>query len=211
MRGKGGRTGSSGRYTGITPAYAGKRRVWFSSWPVPWDHPRACGEKLRRLRSSQPPPGSPPRMRGKAVFPARQHRTTGITPACAGKSRSHQKRTAWEGDHPRVCGEKKVMNLVLVRPLGSPPRMRGKGDGVPCADWQRGITPACAGKRGIPHAPEVPKRDHPRVCGEKGLCNRPSGHKAGSPPRMRGKGHGLQHIAPDAGITPACAGKSCST
>ena len=25
---------------------------------------------------------------------------------------------------------------------------------------------------------------------------------------MRGKDHGLQHIAPDAGITPACAGKS---
>ena len=31
----------------ITPACAGKRRVWFSSWPVPWDHPRVCGEKLR--------------------------------------------------------------------------------------------------------------------------------------------------------------------
>ena len=34
-------------YHGITPACAGKRRVWFSSWPVPWDHPRVCGEKLR--------------------------------------------------------------------------------------------------------------------------------------------------------------------
>ena len=34
-------------------------------------------------------------------------------------------------------------------------------------------------------------------------------NREGSPPRMRGKDHGLQHIAPDAGITPACAGKSC--
>ena len=33
-------------------------------------------------------------------------------------------------------------------------------------------------------------------------------NREGSPPRMRGKDHGLQHIAPDAGITPACAGKS---
>ena len=32
-------------------------------------------------------------------------------------------------------------------------------------------------------------------------------NREGSPPRMRGKDHGLQHIAPDAGITPACAGK----
>ena len=49
-------------------------------------------------------------------------------------------------DHPRVCGEKKRINLNLTKKEGSPPRVRGK---APCIreDLERmGITPACAGK-----------------------------------------------------------------
>ena len=46
------------------------------------------------------------------------------------------------------------------------------------------------------------------MCGEKAVGLDHQVDILGSPPRMRGKDHGLQHIAPDAGITPACAGKS---
>ena len=45
-----------------------------------------------------------------------------------------------------MCGEKDKAKEMGATTKGSPPRVRGKGDGVPCADWQRGITPACAGK-----------------------------------------------------------------
>ena len=50
---------------GITPAFAGKRPALSSSWPVPWDHPRMCGEKTPVQVMVEQPKGSPPRLRGK--------------------------------------------------------------------------------------------------------------------------------------------------
>ena len=50
-------------------------------------------------------------------------------------------------------------------------------------------------------------RDHPRVRGEKHREVAPCTDLEGSPPRARGKVHGIiKHILGD-GITPACAGK----
>ena len=68
VRGKGGRTGSSGRYTGITPAYAGKSdkhqraRSWLG------DYPRVCGEKSHSFPLAVAALGSPPRVRGKVLW-----------------------------------------------------------------------------------------------------------------------------------------------
>ena len=53
---------------GITPAYAGKRRI-FDGWRSrKMDHPRLCGEKRTAEKLVEHPPGSPPPMRGKAPF-----------------------------------------------------------------------------------------------------------------------------------------------
>ena len=71
---------------------------------------------------------------------------------------------------------------------GSPPPMRGK---VLLRCVQVGIsriTPAYAGKSAGCHIQPKPDRDHPRLCGEKGL------HRVSFPPVWR--------------ITPAYAGKS---
>ena len=92
--------------TGITPAHAGKSGAPTLATAATGDHPRVCGEKISQTRRNLPLGGSPPRMRGKAVFPARQHRTAGITPACAGKSSLRWAAIQTHGDHPRVCGEK---------------------------------------------------------------------------------------------------------
>ena len=71
---------------GITPAYAGKSLSVPTHGSRPGDHPCVCGEKLARLYSSVPVPGSPPRVRGKVEIDARKFNEAGITPACAGKS-----------------------------------------------------------------------------------------------------------------------------
>ena len=91
---------------------------------------------------------------------------------------------------------------------GSPPRMRGKVNGIMRHKPLLRITPVYAGKRSCWTASGVLRRDHPRVCGEKYACHQTMSGQQGSPPRMRGKGYltGFDFIAP--GITPAHAGKS---
>ena len=85
--------------------------------------------------------------------------------------------------------------------------MRGKGNLSGPFYSRSGITPACAGKRVRQHRRAGGKRDHPRVCGEKGSRYREIIRSMGSPPRVRGKDAVLFYMADPVGITPACAGK----
>ena len=70
-------------------------------------------------------------------------------------------------DHPRVCGEKLLLNVIPNSIKGSPPRVRGKGTEEIVVVQITGITPACAGKRPTQQRKQSSGRDHPRVCGEK--------------------------------------------
>ena len=70
------------------------------------------------------------------------------------------------------------------------------------------ITPAYAGKRSSPMFASFPKRDHPRLCGEKLLRENGSVYEIGSPPPMRGKVQTSLFVNLRWGITPAYAGKS---
>ena len=51
---------------GITPAYAGKSEAPASRYTYRQDHPRLCGEKVRKINAAGGFAGSPPPMRGKA-------------------------------------------------------------------------------------------------------------------------------------------------
>ena len=53
-----------------------------------------------------------------------------------------------------------------------------------------GITPAYAGKRCSDRPQLLRFEDHPRLCGEKLTSSKIYGINWGSPPPMRGKGHG---------------------
>ena len=135
-------------------------------------------------------PGSPPRMRGKAL---RFHATTGrtwITPAHAGKNAgtAHFPPVAW--DHPRTCGEKLMPCPISDDLAGSPPHMRGKAHLRLDQQRVQGITPAHVGKRHIRRRDSPGQRDHPRTYGEKSA----------------GLYRGLEP-----GITPAHAGKSVAS
>ena len=191
----------------ITPACAGKSasNVNFTFWSR--DHPRVCGEKLPLSRTATAPSGSPPRMRGKERLLPEKHTSSGITPACAGKSSTATRAARSTGDHPRVCGEKTARVLGGYKPAGSPPRMRGKGGDGGMGQHHHRITPACAGKSTVLGRIIAIGWDHPRVCGEKPalaamvsylvgsprVCGEkkkggsPEKSGLGSPPRMRGK------------------------
>ena len=73
-----------------------------------------------------------------------------------------------------------------------------------------GITPACAGNSyPLPLSTTV-HWDHPRLRGEQfGQKGKPNGYK-GSPPLARGTGYSFAKGKMGHGITPACAGNSCT-
>ena len=166
-----------------------------------------CGEKCPLSTTCCRPRGSPPRVRGKAAQSLGGTGKDGITPACAGKSRSMTDLSVASQDHPRVCGEKQLVAVSPKQKRGSPPRVRGKVPPVSHIVGQLGITPACAGKRRETTARTCAPRDHPRVCGEKLVLDAQHGLLEGSPPRVRGKGPCKDFYPPLRRITPACAGK----
>ena len=94
-------------FSGITPAYAGKRP--------------------RSVTTSPVSTGSPPPMRGKVSQHRKYNSNVRITPAYAGKSEKTPNREASGRDHPRLCGEKRMDEIKLKPCPGSPPPMRGKG------------------------------------------------------------------------------------
>ena len=96
--------------SGITPACAGKR-LWSLLFFTPlWDHPRVCGEKCLHSEQYLFVGGSPPRVRGKVLGRPGDRSQAGITPACAGKRCAQGSGGGANRDHPRVCGEKSVVN-----------------------------------------------------------------------------------------------------
>ena len=146
MRGEGQGYRLYAHVLGITPACAGRSTVklmFFMSAP---DHPRVCGEKLAgagRVRLSL---GSPPRVRGEVIVEHLHKLNCRITPACAGRSFVSESETRTTWDHPRVCGEKAVVNPKCQSDRGSPPRVRGEGGGKSKTPIGHRITPACAGR-----------------------------------------------------------------
>ena len=192
----------------ITPAHAGKRIGCKEIFLLTADHPRVCGEKGRGNGVNLWAGGSPPRVRGKPRCAPAFRTSSGITPACAGKTANKTLGAALYRDHPRVCGENQGVRLPSAHRQGSPPRVRGKPR---IRHWERhciGITPACAGKTAYDPQRRSRRADHPRVCGENRVVLREQHERLGSPPRVRGK-HDLPVYILDAGrITPACAGKT---
>ena len=147
MRGKA-RTASGTSTAGrITPAYAGKSFTRAVTSAVHGDHPRLCGEKIWQIQVLDISTGSPPPMRGKVAMLAKLIGKKGITPAYAGKSCRPPTEIITIGDHPRLCGEKAIIDFPFSCDWGSPPPMRGKAFAPSGILTMTRITPAYAGKR----------------------------------------------------------------
>ena len=72
--------------TWITPAGAGKTHFITIYSNATKDHPRRCGENLKRVSCHWAKPGSPPQVRGKPEYIPIPQKVYGITPAGAGKT-----------------------------------------------------------------------------------------------------------------------------
>jgi len=110
---------------GITPACAGNTLVIFSASDIFWDHPRLCGEYEVRFALELSGLGSPPLVRGIRSALCAGAFWTGITPACAGNTRTCSRVRKMNRDHPRLCGEYTPDDGYALREWGSPPLVRG--------------------------------------------------------------------------------------
>ena len=193
-------------HVGIIPARAGSSRPIRTSGCAIWGHPRVSGEQSR-FRSSAPlRSGSSPRVRGAGRHYPQADQPQGIIPACAGSRSASRPRPSTAGDHPRVCGEQFFWGALFSVLVGSSPRVRGAGHVLDGLQKLLGIIPACAGSRAWSTGPPVPRRDHPRVCGEQ-VCERcKEAVDEGSSPRVRGAAARLLNRRAGRGIIPACAG-----
>ena len=86
-------------------------------------------------------------MRGKAEKFGKFLQCGRITPAYAGKSSTEDRLIVFYKDHPRLCGEKFKIPVVV--------------------GYKNRITPAYAGKSAAARWACEPCEDHPRLCGEK--------------------------------------------
>ena len=167
-----------------------------------------CGEKEPSGAAAGCGLGSPPRVRGEDEDRTVAMPLERITPACAGRRWWSMPSMSSFWDHPRVCGEKAVVNPRFQSGIGSPPRVRGEVFRTNWLQRRRRITPACAGRSLHPFCQKSAQRDHPRVCGEKKGVDIVITHAFGSPPRVRGEARSVQKPEAVPGITPACAGRS---
>ena len=110
----------------------------------------------------------------------------GIIPADAGSTWGGCANWPWTGDHPRGCGEHVWGSRHKTIATGSSPRMRGALCSKDAVDGLDGIIPADAGSTTAWAKWSCPGQDHPRGCGEHGICGCAAKFGGGSSPRMRG-------------------------
>ena len=157
----------------------------------PWDHPRVCGEQLRRLMPPSAYQEPSPRVRGAGRGPLDQARFAGII--------------------PRVCGEQRSLQIRCAGATGSSPRVRGAAQRAVRQKCLRGIIPARAGSRPLPSVRPASRWDHPRACGEQPSYGEHMAHLSGSSPRVRGADLDTVVSLLVDGIIPARAGSSPTT
>ena len=113
--------------------------------------------------------------------------------------------------HPRGCGEEGPRGSDAGVVWETPPRVRGRGNGLRLLLPELGNTPAGAGKSLYELLFRVLGQKHPRGCGEELLPEPGIPVITETPPRVRGRVDydGAPGVTP--GNTPAGAGKSFHT
>ena len=151
---------------GIIPACAGSTRSAYCNAFAFRDHPRMCGEHPDSERWRVHYRGSSPHVRGALGGSDVGVIIGGIIPACAGSTFTTIDNGGILRDHPRMCGEHKVMVSVASIEEGSSPHVRGAPRRSRPARAVVGIIPACAGSTSSAAFSSAAFRDHPRMCGE---------------------------------------------
>ena len=111
VRGAQGRQQHGDSRRGIIPACAGSTGTDVGTPSNKRDHPRMCGEHVPPIRVGGAPSGSSPHVRG-ALRPRKiRLHIRGIIPACAGSTLRRWTGSVPSRDHPRMCGEHRILAI----------------------------------------------------------------------------------------------------
>ena len=196
------------RLAGIIPACAGSTIRYVAGALAPGDHPRMRGEHTYSAVAPWPQVGSSPHAWGALSGLRPVVVDVGITPACAGSTRSSPCGASPRGDHPRMRGEHEKHGNPSTCDGGSSPHARGVLITCALLPCCVGIIPACAGSTRNSWPTSTLARDHPRMRGEHVGLFRTRLILAGSSPHARGAPDRPRRHAALRGIIPACAGST---
>ena len=196
----------------ITPACAGKTDVSRVGGQKNWDHPRMRGEDFWLILTDFFIVGSPPHARGRPTLRDIDIFSTGITPACAGKTRTSPYPQPFGNGSPPHARGRPAERIFSGKDTADHPRMRGEDFSARSPPPPTtGITPACAGKTPVAYGNKGRCMDHPRMRGEDSAFEARASFSTGSPPHARGRLTVWRHATDIGRITPACAGKTKPT
>ena len=188
-RGTGRRTAAPAGTPRFIPARAGNgssSRLFSRSATV---HPRARGERLRRLQVVGLSCGSSPRARGTVDRQIDERLGVRFIPARAGNGRTGRSTSSCMTVHPRARGERGEPHRIAQRRAGSSPRARGTDlQPLPRRAGPRFI-PARAGNGRGSRRRSRSASVHPRARGERSATSAGCSCRGGSSPRARGTGH----------------------
>ena len=195
----------------IIPARAGQTAGRRSGCCQPTDHPRACGANVSAEVDDFLQCGSSPRVRGKRLRKAIRSAIRRIIPARAGQTSAGLDGADVPPDHPRACGANHECRPLMVLPVGSSPRVRGKLAGLTRGFPRLRIIPARAGQTDSKRRASPTPSDHPRACGANSRSVSELSTSTGSSPRVRGKHRVQEPRHGQSRIIPARAGQTVVT
>ena len=151
--------------------------------------------------------GLSPRVRGNLTAPDGAATLRGSIPACAGEPEQYRRNDQLCRVYPRVCGGTWEMGILLSKPEGLSPRVRGNLEQALRRRASIGSIPACAGEPPTARSRCTASRVYPRVCGGTALVERTGVVTAGLSPRVRGNRPVADRRGRLFGSIPACAGE----
>ena len=190
----------------FTPTCVGTTRSGRRAGTGPSVHPHVCGDDCRGSRCLRQRIGSPPRVWGRPSLTAVGENACRFTPTCVGTTGVMVDAKSRTPVHPHVCGDDSPSKRMVLRPVGSPPRVWGRlvqqAHHFVCGRF----TPTCVGTTGTGTGTGLVSAVHPHVCGDDLYAAGEPPRHLGSPPRVWGRRaeRASRGCAPR--FTPTCVG-----
>ena len=193
-------------YYGPTPACAGITSRASGGWRPGSAHPRMRGDHAVAAVAAGAWWGPPPHARGSQRVGRPPGRVARPTPACAGITPARSVSPVVLTAHPRMRGDHRSRQVVMLRESGPPPHARGSQVGDAGDGGGARPTPACAGiTRRVGRGCRL-HGAHPRMRGDHRYTSAELSALVGPPPHARGSPTGVGRPGPRRRPTPACAG-----